>query len=76
MDEWGSEQVASNFVVANSPSASVLPYPRYACFDPDLASPSQVAFLHFVGTWRFHGGIFAAAAKTAIARLSAPSLAL
>lgn len=30
--EWGTEQSVSNFVVANTPGAVVLPYPKYANF--------------------------------------------
>ncbi|MEJ0072320.1 MAG: glycosyltransferase family A protein, partial [Pseudomonadota bacterium] len=44
--EWGSEQVASNFVVANSSSARILPYPKYACFDLRM-DPRTSAFLAF-----------------------------
>ena len=32
--DWGSEQVTSNYLVANAPEAVVLPHPKYACFDP------------------------------------------
>src|SRR6267154_1321329 len=31
--KWGTEQCASNFAIANSPDALVLPYPKYANFD-------------------------------------------
>jgi hypothetical protein len=55
--EWGSEQVASNYVVANSPSARVLPYPKYACFDPRI-NPTDSAFLHFVGPHRYARGVY------------------
>lgn len=50
--EWGTEQIASNFAVANSPDAVVLPYPKYSCFHPDV-DPAQCVFLHFIGTHRF-----------------------
>ena len=59
--EWGSEQVASNFVVANEPGAFVLPHPQYASFylhdstsqlGPDQLYPTS-AFLHFLGSFRF-----------------------
>ncbi len=55
--EWGSEQIASNFVVANSPSAIVLPYPKYTCFHPGV-DPAQCVFLHFIGTHRFKRGTY------------------
>lgn len=59
--EWGSEQVTSNFVVANEPGALVLPHPQYASFfldnsaselTPDELYPTS-AFLHFLGSYRF-----------------------
>lgn len=55
--EWGSEQVASNFLVANAPAATVLPYPRYAHFEPDL-DIDECVFLHFIGTYRFRNGTY------------------
>ncbi len=59
--EWGTEQVSSNYVVANSAGARVLPYPKYACFDLDM-DPERSAFLHFIGTHRFDRGVYAALA--------------
>src|SRR5665213_2241682 len=31
---WATEQCASNFVTANSPSPVILPFPNYSCFFP------------------------------------------
>jgi hypothetical protein len=56
--EWGTEQTASNFAVANSPGAVVLPYPKYANFDPD-ALHSITTLLHFLGSRRYVGDQFA-----------------
>jgi hypothetical protein len=64
--EWGSEQVASSYVVANSPTAQVLPYPKYACFDLNM-DPSRSAFLHFIGTNRFDRGVYARLANRVMA---------
>ncbi len=64
--EWGTEQLASNFVVANSPSATVIPYPRYACFDLNM-DPDQSVFLHFIGTNRFDRGVYATKSRAFIA---------
>jgi hypothetical protein len=64
--EWGSEQVASNYVVANSTAAQVLPYPKYACFDLKM-DPRDSAFLHFIGTNRFDRGIYASLANQVMA---------
>jgi len=55
---WGTEQVASNVMVANSPDPIPLPYPAYASVlrRSDLG---QVRFAHFIGSDRFRGGRFA-----------------
>jgi hypothetical protein len=52
--EWGTDQVAINFVVANSPDPLILPYPDYAVVGPELDT-AQARFLHFIGTYRFAG---------------------
>ncbi len=65
---WGTEQCASNFAVANSPGAVVLPYPAYASFGPD--GPKEgVKFFHFIGSYRFNDGFFAARGRERIAEL-------
>jgi hypothetical protein len=56
-DEWGSEQISSNYILANAPNAEVLPFDRYACFEPHI-SPSERPFLHFIGTYRFNDGVY------------------
>lgn len=55
--EWGSEQVASNYMVANTPDGVVLPFEKYRYFAPGYASPEAV-LLHFIGTYRFSGGVY------------------
>jgi len=55
--EWGSEQVMSNLVVANQPDAIVLPHPDYA--DCTKMRQGSTRFIHFIGTCRFRGGIYA-----------------
>ena len=55
--EWGTEQISSNYVVANTPGSLVLPWPRYACFSPELPL-EQVAFLHFIGPTRYLAGTY------------------
>jgi len=47
---WGTEQVTSNYLVANAAGTRVLPYPRYGT--PD-AMNEKTAFLHFIGSMRF-----------------------
>ena len=58
--EWGTEQSASNFAIANSPGAIVLPWPKYANFGSvwKKIGLNNYAFLHFVGTYRFMDRIF------------------
>lgn len=67
-EEWGSEQVTSNFVIANDPGAVLLPYDRYMNYWNEPVAPGT-SFAHFVGTYRFHGGAYAAAARQVIAAL-------
>lgn len=65
--EWGSEQVASNFVLANAPGAGVLPYPAYSEFNP-AKDNSGNRFLHFIGTYRWDGGAYLRYARDWIRR--------
>lgn len=55
--EWGSEQVMSNLLVANTHKATVLPYPAYSAFrrDNDI---QKMVFLHFMGPDRFYKNIY------------------
>ena len=53
--EWGSEQLTSSYIVANSPRAEVLPFPQYR-FHGEEAPPAGTTFLHFIGTHRFYKG--------------------
>lgn len=70
--EWGTEQVASNFTVANSPNALSLPYPKYATFEPEYAQfqkkgiTPDMSVLHFIGAFRFDLGVFAELANREI----------
>ncbi|HJY82395.1 MAG TPA: hypothetical protein VKK81_15105 [Candidatus Binatia bacterium] len=54
---WGSEQITSNFTIANSPHSRVLPYPKYSNFTPGV-SHEQSVFLHFFGPYRFGRGVY------------------
>lgn len=67
-EEWGTEQVTSNYLIANSPSSLVLPVPEYNTFDSscDLALSK---FVHFIGTYRFRRGIYAYLSRTVIREL-------
>ena len=49
--EWGSEQVMSNIVVANSAKATVLPHPKYS--NCNEMKDQNTNFAHFIGICRF-----------------------
>ena len=69
--EWGTEQCASNFAVANSPGARVLPHPKYGNFDHHH-DPAQSSFLHFIGAHRFDDDLFARLGEKIIGELRRP----
>jgi hypothetical protein len=50
--EWGTEQVASSFLLANEPGMRPLPYRRYLNYWNEAPNP-DARFLHFVGTHRY-----------------------
>jgi hypothetical protein len=57
-EKWGSEQIGSNYILANAPKAVVLPVPKYGSFDyPDLPHGEPV-FMHYYGTYRYIGGVY------------------
>lgn len=66
--EWGSEQAASNFVVANDPDPAQLPYDRYVNHWEEPLPPHP-AFVHYIGTYRYDRGSYVAATERAIAML-------
>jgi peptidoglycan/xylan/chitin deacetylase (PgdA/CDA1 family) len=65
---WGSDQVASNYLVANSQDAVVLPHARYSTATANL-DPHSRALLHFLGTRRFTGGEYRRQAQAVIEQL-------
>ena len=67
--EWGSEQVASNFVVANEARATLLPYTHYFNFW-NAGVPDDARFVHFIGTYRYHRGVYGQATAAALAFLN------
>lgn len=66
--EWGSEQVSSNFVVANTLGAVVLPIERYVNWMPGKDT-RDARLLHFIGHRRFNGLRYLTAARVAISAL-------
>jgi hypothetical protein len=55
--EWGTEQIASSFVVSNSPNGLLLPVSKYLTWERHKL-PDQIALLHFLGYCRFDQGLF------------------
>ncbi|BBC74427.1 conserved hypothetical protein [Altererythrobacter sp. B11] len=66
--DWGSEQVASNFIIANEPAPVLLPYDRYLNYWGQPMA-DDAAFVHFIGTHRHTGGTYAETSRRAIDRL-------
>ncbi len=66
--EWGSEQVSSNFETANAADPLLLPHSRYLNYWRQ-AIPGDAALVHFLGTNRYHAGLYAAAVRRVIAEL-------
>jgi hypothetical protein len=66
--EWGSEQAASNFIVANDPDPMQLPYGRYTNHWEEALPPSP-AFIHYIGTYRYARGSYVVSTKKAIRQL-------
>lgn len=57
--EWGTEQIASNFAIANMPDSLPLQPPRYMNYEGQPDIPAQASVVHFLGTWRFDHGFLA-----------------
>lgn len=72
--EWGTEQIASNFCVANSPDSIGLPKPKYLTWERHRV-PEEISLLHFLGYCRFDEDVFARFANREIdALLNSQSL--
>lgn len=63
---WGTEQFASNFMVANSTDAVVLPHPKYCHPGRERAG---AVFLHFIGYVRFVNDRYATVTREVCAAL-------
>jgi hypothetical protein len=62
---WGSEQVASTFLIANDEDPVLLPYSRYSNHWNEPISPDS-CLVHFVGTHRYSNGEYRRYTKRAI----------
>lgn len=61
---WGTEQVTSNYLIANSAGIQALPFPKYST--PDCAT-GDTAFFHFIGSMRFINRKYETTSRHAIA---------
>lgn len=61
-NQWGCDQVTSNFIIANTKGATVLPNPTYTCYRADTYS-IPVKFYHFIGSFRFKNNTYTNYAK-------------
>lgn len=72
--EWGTEQVGSNFTIANSPGGVRLPFPKYTSHRPDLNMPEKpydCSGIHFIGSHRYLNDVFLNIALEEIKALNA-----
>lgn len=67
---WGTEQVTSNYLVANATGTRVLPYPAYGT--PDVMN-ADTAFIHFIGSMRFANDKYEKTSRKVIQRMPAAS---
>lgn len=72
LSEWGTEQLASNFHLANDPDPVILSAKRYVNFW-GRSWHQDAAFVHFVGTHRYSRHAYADATRMAIQHLLAPN---
>lgn len=63
--KWGSEQVASNFLISNTGNPCVLQLEQYPYWAPGR-SLADARFVHFIGSGRFKGGEYGRRAREAI----------
>ena len=66
--EWGSEQVTSCYIIANSENSVILPFEYYPYHVPGM-DVSDVRLIHFIGDRRFEGGLYRSLSKQVIASL-------
>lgn len=65
--EWGTEQVTSNYLVANATETRILPYPKYST---PFRHEEVGAFQHFIGEIRFRDRSYEKASQLAILEFS------
>lgn len=68
--QWGSEQVTSNFMAANAAGSVVLPFDRYPFWGPGVDVDAAV-LVHFFGTYRFTDGAYVRMGRACVAEAGA-----
>jgi hypothetical protein len=70
-DDWGSEQVTSNLLIANSQDALPLRFPKYLSYwaHPEV-DYEQSSFIHFIGPSRFSHGFYLKSSRKVIMALA------
>jgi hypothetical protein len=70
-DEWGSEQLTSNLLIANTEGACPLSNSRYLSFWSLPGIPYESAsFIHFIGPRRYSNGLYVRSARRVIEDLA------
>lgn len=69
--EWGTEQVTSNYLVANAQGVSILPFQKYGT--PNYAT-AEMAFFHFIGYTRYVNEKYETTSRHAIETLRSVSV--
>ena len=65
--KWGTEQVTSSFLVANSSKSKMMPFPKYAGYYPaHNISYKNSHFMHFYGSHRYKNGFYIGKAKNIV----------
>lgn len=62
---WGSEQFASNYMIANAPLRGLLPFEAYPYWEPGCAA-AKARLIHFIGDHRFTSSAYRRVALEAI----------
>jgi hypothetical protein len=70
-NEWGTEQISVNYLLANLEGLQVLKAPKYTHRWRE-APGADSAFIHFIGSHRFDGQFYALESRKTIRDLRRP----
>jgi hypothetical protein len=74
--EWGTEQIASNYAIANMPGSLPLTAPKYMNYEAQPTIPAEASVIHFLGFCRFDHGFLAGMANAEIRQLQSSGRAV